>query len=163
MKKILILTAVFCVGCSRTPTPHEEFLDAAMQLEKSWSHEDYMELKDHSFYCSCQSEGADFYDELFKYSWIMANKYNDSTACEDVAFYILSMYKSVDLDSVSANLIVEYWKKGAMLGNSRCETALYLVYSGNGRSRAFRKFNMKDSILAEKYCPPAFRKAQTPQ
>ena len=66
MKRLLIFLCFVSVGCSRNNS-HEEFLKAAQELEKSWSHEDYVNLKQHSFYCSCQSEDADFYNELFKY------------------------------------------------------------------------------------------------
>ena len=142
---LLILTILFLfVQCESDEQKRFEL--AEKNMKEKWDRESYLELKDAEFYYSPYSEN------YIKYSYIMANHFNDGSACYDFANEIINWYhqNKLKLDSAATSQVIYYFEKGANLGDDYCKTALYLLFS-NGGFTGYKGIVEIDTARANKY------------
>jgi len=142
---LLILTILFLfVQCESDEQKRFEL--AEKNMKEKWDRESYIELKKAEFDCFPYCEGS------FKYTYIMANLFNDGRACSDITSEIVSWYRqnNLELDSVAISQIIYYLEKGANIGDASCKTALYLLFS-RGDIPGFKGIVEVDTARANKY------------
>lgn len=147
---VVLMALFFFVQCESNEEA-KRVERAEMALREKWDHESYLEFKEAVFYYD-YSDYSDDSREYIQYSYIMANSFNDGHACYDVATHILDVYhqNKLKLDSTATAHMIDYFEKGAKLGNDKCKTALYLLYSRGGFS-GFEGIVEVDSVRASKY------------
>ena len=95
---------------------------------------------------------SDFgYLDYLPYSYIMANRFNDGGACNDIASGIIALYSryNLKLDSTATSQVIFYLEKGANLGDDKCKDFLYYLFTRGGTPRT--KLVEVDSVRANRY------------
>ena len=141
---LVLLTFFLFIQCESNEQKRFEL--AEKNMKEKWDQESYLELKDAVFYYSADAK------DYIKYSYIMANCFNDGSACYDVASNIMNMYyqNKLKLDSAATSQVIYYFEKGANLGDNNCKNALYLLFCKGG-APCFNGMVEIDSARASKY------------
>lgn len=141
---LILISLTFFVQCGSNKK--ERFELAEKKLKEKWDRESYLEFMDAGIYYS------DFgYLDYLPYSYIMANRFNDGRACNDIASGIIALYSryNLKLDSTATSQVIFYLEKGANLGDDKCKDFLYYLFTRGGTPRT--KLLEVDSVRANRY------------
>lgn len=66
------------------------------------------------------------YELYIPYALVLANRYDNATACYDIYIFTIQLYKhyNIDIDEGTREFLIYYLEKGARLGDKFCKEAL---------------------------------------